>query len=96
MALRSTASHQFCDVGHWVWLAISDGASAEVEPAFRVALGFHPLGDGLPVVDFGLIHRGILGKDPRALTPGGCYPSSRSSARDCIKLETLIWTCLFG
>ena len=29
----------------------------EVEPAVRVALGLHAFGDGLPVVDFGLVHK---------------------------------------
>ena len=33
--LRSTASYQFRHIGHWVWLAIGDGASAQVEPALR-------------------------------------------------------------
>ena len=54
--LRSTATHQFRHVGHWVWLAIGDGASAQVEPALGVSFGLHAFGDGLPVVDFGLIH----------------------------------------
>ena len=54
--LRSTATHQFRHIGHWVWLAIGDGASAQVKPALGVSFGLHAFGDGLPVVDFGLIH----------------------------------------
>ena len=48
--------HQLGDVRHRVRLALSNGASTEIKPALGFAFGFHALGDGLPVVDFSLIH----------------------------------------
>jgi len=51
-------------------LAIGNGTSAKVEPALGVALGFHAFGDGLPVVDFGLIHGEQIKKSPEPLRTG--------------------------
>ena len=49
-------SHQLGNIRHGIWLPISNSTSAKIKPALRVALGFHALGDGSPVVDFGLVH----------------------------------------
>ena len=48
--------HQLGDVRHRVRLALSNGASTEIKPALRCALGFHAFSNGRPVVDFSLIH----------------------------------------
>ena len=80
--LSSIATHQFRHVGHWVWLAIGDSASAQVEPALRVSLGLHAFGDGLPVVDFGLIHGEQIKNlrnpsAPETVQLSGCSSASR-------------------
>jgi len=49
--------HQLWDIGHRIWLAISNGSGTQVKPAAGVSIRFHLLSDGFPVVDFGLIHR---------------------------------------
>ena len=80
--LRSTVSHQFCHVWHRVRLAISDGASTDVEPALRVALGLHAFGDGLPVVDFSLVHgEESLKKSPGSHPRGLLYVFSQLRKR---------------
>ena len=80
--LRSTATHQFRHVGHRVWLSISNGTSAKVEPTLRVSLGLHAFGNGLPVVDFGLIHRRQIKNlrnpsEPETVQLSGCSSAFR-------------------
>ena len=54
-----------------------------LRPTGGGAFGLHGLGDSQPVVDCDLVYReGVFDNSPRALTPGDCCQSSRSSARD--------------